>query len=71
MVHDKSADAGRNGLGRFSAVGATDGTSELVENKPLVGVDSCSACGEKMRYMGHCKYWCLACGFQLTCNDTL
>jgi hypothetical protein len=31
----------------------------------------CDACGAPMKPMGHCKYWCLACGFLRTCNDTI
>ena len=31
----------------------------------------CDACGAKMRIMGHCKYWCLTCGFLRTCMDTV
>ncbi len=31
----------------------------------------CDACGAAMKPMGHCKYWCLACGFLRTCNDTM
>ena len=29
----------------------------------------CDACGAPMKPMGHCKYWCLRCGFLRTCND--
>lgn len=31
----------------------------------------CDACGAVMRAMGHCKYWCLRCGFLRTCNDVI
>jgi hypothetical protein len=31
----------------------------------------CDACGEAMKPMGHCKYWCLKCGFLRTCNDLI
>ncbi len=31
----------------------------------------CDACGEPMKPMGHCKYWCLKCGFLRTCNDVI
>jgi hypothetical protein len=24
-----------------------------------------------MKPMGHCKYWCLRCGFLRTCNDVI
>jgi hypothetical protein len=32
---------------------------------------ACDACGAPMRPMGHCKYWCLRCGFMRTCNDVI
>jgi hypothetical protein len=32
---------------------------------------ACDACGSPMKPMGHCKYWCLRCGFLRTCNDVL
>ena len=32
---------------------------------------ACDACGAAMKPMGHCKYWCLRCGFLRTCNDTM
>jgi hypothetical protein len=31
----------------------------------------CDACGSPMKPMGHCKYWCLQCGFLRTCNDVI
>jgi len=31
----------------------------------------CDACGARMKPMGHCKYWCLTCGFLRTCNDVM
>jgi hypothetical protein len=31
----------------------------------------CEACGAAMKPMGHCKYWCLRCGFLRTCNDVI
>jgi hypothetical protein len=31
----------------------------------------CDACGAEMKPMGHCKYWCLQCGFLRTCNDVI
>ena len=71
MVHDK-----RSERGRVESGGLSNGR-QLREEARVVGVDrtlspdSCSACGDKMRYMGHCKYWCMSCGFQLTCNDTI
>ena len=33
--------------------------------------EPCDACGTPMKPLGHCKYWCLACGFQRTCNDVI
>ncbi len=33
--------------------------------------EACDACGEPMKPMGHCKYWCLRCGFLRTCNDVI
>lgn len=35
------------------------------------GAVACDACGAAMKPMGHCKYWCLCCGFMRTCNDTI
>ncbi|MGC1678910.1 MAG: hypothetical protein WA740_15390 [Candidatus Binataceae bacterium] len=35
------------------------------------GAVACDACGGAMKPMGHCKYWCLRCGFLRTCNDTM
>lgn len=35
------------------------------------GAVACDACGAAMKPMGHCKYWCLRCGFLRTCNDTM
>jgi hypothetical protein len=35
------------------------------------GAVACDACGAAMKPMGHCKYWCLRCGFLRTCNDTI
>jgi hypothetical protein len=34
-------------------------------------VDACDACGEPMKYLGHCKWICLKCGFPRTCQDTI
>jgi len=39
-----------------------------VENRDAV---HCDACGSPMKPMGHCKYWCLRCGFLRTCNDVI
>jgi hypothetical protein len=49
--------------GRERQVCATDGA--------LSADVRCDACGAPMKPMGHCKYWCLACGFLRTCNDTV
>ncbi len=35
------------------------------------GAVACDACGAAMKPMGHCKYWCLRCGFLRTCNDVM
>ncbi len=35
------------------------------------GTVACDACGAPMKPMGHCKYWCLRCGFLRTCNDVM
>jgi tRNA(Ile2) C34 agmatinyltransferase TiaS len=35
------------------------------------GAQLCDACGAAMKPMGHCKYWCLKCGFLRTCNDVM
>ena len=35
------------------------------------GLARCDACGSPMKPMGHCKYWCLRCGFLRTCNDVI
>jgi tRNA(Ile2) C34 agmatinyltransferase TiaS len=42
--------------------------NELEENPGSV---RCDACGAPMKSMGHCKYWCLRCGFLRTCNDVI
>ena len=34
-------------------------------------LDACDACGEPMKYQGHCKWRCLKCGFLRTCQDTI
>ena len=41
------------------------------EQVRLADTVACDACGSPMRPMGHCKYWCLACGFLRTCNDVI
>jgi hypothetical protein len=35
------------------------------------GAACCDACGAPMKPMGHCKYWCMRCGFLRTCNDVI
>ncbi|HXN87159.1 MAG TPA: hypothetical protein VN867_13885 [Candidatus Binataceae bacterium] len=35
------------------------------------GAHRCDACGSPMKPMGHCKHWCLRCGFLRTCNDVI
>ena len=44
---------------------------DKVESARDAGVARCDACGEPMKPMGHCKYWCLKCGFLRTCNDVI
>lgn len=41
-------------------------TAEIRDGEPR-----CDACGSEMKPMGHCKYWCLQCGFLRTCNDVI
>lgn len=53
---------GKSPQGAPPACAAADELSEEVR---------CDACGAPMKPMGHCKYWCLACGFLRTCNDTI
>jgi hypothetical protein len=43
--------------------------SKTSETEPTT--EACDACGGPMKPMGHCKYWCLRCGFLRTCNDVL
>ncbi len=47
--------------------------SEVPKNEPdgERGATRCDACGSPMKPMGHCKYWCLKCGFLRTCNDVI
>lgn len=47
--------------------------SESPENESgeVRDVTRCDACGSPMKPMGHCKYWCLKCGFLRTCNDVI
>lgn len=47
-----------------------DGQGAVVEGE-LSAQARCDACGAPMKPMGHCKYWCLVCGFLRTCNDVL
>jgi len=41
------------------------------ESEENPGGVRCDACGAAMKPMGHCKYWCLRCGFLRTCNDVI
>ena len=45
------------------------GSAEACAIEP--GSVPCDACGAAMKPMGHCKYWCLRCGFLRTCNDVI
>jgi hypothetical protein len=42
-----------------------------IESEIARGATPCDACGAPMKPMGHCKYWCLKCGFLRTCNDVI
>lgn len=44
---------------------------EPIETSSGSEITRCDACGSPMKPMGHCKYWCLRCGFLRTCNDTV
>jgi hypothetical protein len=45
--------------------------SPEIEVADASGAVPCDACGAAMKPMGHCKYWCLRCGFLRTCNDVI
>lgn len=45
--------------------------SPEIEAEVASGATRCDACGSPMKPMGHCKYWCLKCGFLRTCNDVI
>ena len=45
--------------------------SHEFETQQDVNAARCDACGSPMKPMGHCKYWCLRCGFLRTCNDVI
>ena len=45
--------------------------SPEIETEADYGAQLCDACGAPMKPMGHCKYWCLRCGFLRTCNDVI
>jgi hypothetical protein len=45
--------------------------STQIETESDSDAARCDACGSPMKPMGHCKYWCLTCGFQRTCNDVI
>lgn len=42
-----------------------------IETETELGAQRCDACDSPMKPMGHCKYWCLRCGFLRTCNDVI
>lgn len=47
-------------------------TGRPPQNREVRGAGPpCDACGSEMKPMGHCKYWCLKCGFLRTCNDVI
>lgn len=49
-----------------------DKPDDLAASRDLAtNIERCDACGTPMKPMGHCKYWCLSCGFQRTCNDVI
>lgn len=53
----------------------SDRQREAASHDPEIQQDvnaaRCDACGAPMKPMGHCKYWCLRCGFLRTCNDVI
>jgi len=49
---------------------AKGGQERVVEDEVGAPV-RCEVCSAPMKPMGHCKYWCLSCGFLRTCNDLL
>ena len=53
----------------FETSGRTPADADGCALEP--GAIACDACGGAMKPMGHCKYWCLRCGFLRTCNDTM
>jgi len=50
---------------------ARESQSDRIENLSEAAATYCDACGSPMKPMGHCKYWCLRCGFLRTCNDVI
>lgn len=48
-----------------------DSSREATAQSLNRGEPRCDACGSEMKPMGHCKYWCLKCGFLRTCNDVI
>ncbi len=50
---------------------ARESESLQIESEAEPGGTRCDACGSPMKPMGHCKYWCLRCGFLRTCNDVI
>jgi hypothetical protein len=62
--------AARNSESRDDSPGSAD-QQVCATGGALLAEARCDACGAAMKPMGHCKYWCLSCGFLRTCNDTL
>jgi hypothetical protein len=60
----------QNAAGR-AAVESRAAASGGSARAPATDTLACDACGTPMKPMGHCKYWCLACGFLRTCNDVI
>lgn len=56
------------GSDRSNPPETTDSNQRAPADSPAA---ACDACGAPMRPMGHCKYWCLRCGFMRTCNDVI
>ncbi|MGO9061892.1 MAG: hypothetical protein ACLQU2_31655 [Candidatus Binataceae bacterium] len=57
--------------GRVRLADSTQSDEAAGKHVRAVAAQYCDACGSEMRPMGHCKYWCLVCGFLRTCNDLL
>jgi len=63
---DAMAEVRRPG-GDYSSAEAETTETRALEPDAI----ACDACGAAMKPMGHCKYWCLRCGFMRTCNDVI